>query len=99
MSVEKRTSGVRRGARLTECRPAFHARKARSTARDKHQNDVVARSQIDNTGSAFDHFRGCLVAERDWHGTRSIAVDDRQIGVTKAGGFDSDEHFTRTRPG
>jgi hypothetical protein len=41
----------------------------------------------------------CFMPQRHRHRTRPVAVDDRQIGMTKTCGTDSDQHFTMTGRG
>jgi hypothetical protein len=50
-----------------------------------------------NAGTAFLHHRRSLVPERQRDGTRPVAVDHREVGVTQAGACDPDQNLVRPR--
>jgi len=86
--------GRRRGA---EGRGATAARGAAAAARYEREHDVVPGPHVGDAGAdGLDDPRR-LVAERHRHRARPAAVDDREVGVTEAGGGDAHEQLALTR--
>ena len=94
---EKRARSVGRRARLAERRPALGARGTVAATWNEDHDDMVSDLEVGNALPEFVNDAGSLVTERHRHGSRSIAVDDRQIGVAQARGRDLDEHLTIPR--
>ena len=68
-----------------------------AAAGNEDENNVVARFEVDDAGARLDHHAGGLVAEHHRRRTRPRPVDHRQVGMTKAGGFDLHKHFAVAR--
>jgi len=67
-----------------------------ATGHEDH-DDVVATLQVVHVrADLFDH-AGRLVTQCHRHGPRTVAVDDRQVGVTKARRAHADQHLPRPR--
>src|SRR4030095_10143502 len=89
-----RTCAIRRCTRLAQRGPAFSARQAMSAARHKHHDDMVAHLEIMHARSKLLHDAGGLVTKHHGGRTRSIAVDDGEIGMAETCGADLHHHLT-----
>jgi hypothetical protein len=58
---------------------------------------VIADAQVPDLSTELDHFAGGLVPDHDRHRARTIAVDDREIGVTETRSANANHDFARAR--
>ncbi len=58
---------------------------------------MVADLHVVHTGTHLDDLARALVAQHDRHGTRPVAVDQRQVGVAEAAAADFDQHLSLAR--
>ena len=94
---EQRAGSVRRSTGLAERRPTFGAWVAMPAGRHEDADDVIAAGEVVHAGADLLDDAGRLMAERHRHGPRSVAVDDREIGVAQARRFDPHQHLARPR--
>jgi hypothetical protein len=94
LARKQRTCAIRRCTRLAQRGPAFSARQAMSAARHKHHDDMVAHLEIIHAWSKLLHDAGGLVTKHHGGRTRSIAVDDGEIGMAETCGADLHHHLT-----
>ena len=67
-----------------------------AAGQEGHHDPVAWRDALDRPPD-LQRDPAALVAEQHRDGPHAVAVDDRQVGVTQAGGVDLDEHFRRPR--
>ncbi len=80
---------------LARRHPVGEAAGARSAAwQEGHDHTGPERQVGDLRADSPDEPRG-LVAEQHRHGPRTVAVDDREVGVAHAGGLDLDQDLGR----
>src|SRR2546429_5175049 len=97
LARKQRTCTIRRGTRLAQRGPAFGARQTMSAARNKHHDDMVAHLEIIHAWSKLLHDAGGLVTKHHGGRTRSIAVDDGEIGMAQTRRADLHHHLTLPR--
>src|SRR5690606_11476487 len=87
----------RPGGLFADARPPFQAPSAAAAAGAELKDDVIARLDVANAGADFHDLASALMAEDHRQRTRSVAVDDGEIGMAEAAAADLDEHFSRLR--
>src|SRR5437867_190795 len=87
---------VGRRAGLAKWRRAFRTRQTMSAAWHEHHHDVVAAYEIGYARPKLFDDSGCLVTKGHRRWTRTIAIDDRKVGMTKARRANFDEDLSVT---
>src|SRR5690606_31461330 len=82
---------------FADARPAFQAPSAAAAAGAELKDEVIARLDVANAGADFHDLASALMAADHRQRTRSVAVDDGEIGMAEAAAADLDEHFSRLR--
>ena len=83
LAGKQRTCTIRRGSRLTQRGSTFSARQTVSAARNEHHDYVVAHLEIIHARSKLLHDASGLVTKHHRSRTRSITVDDGEIGMAE----------------
>ena len=96
-SPQQRARAVGLCARHAQSRPAFGTGQAMAAGWHEHHHHVVARCQVGHVGADLHHHAGGFVAEHHRHGSRAVAVDDRQVRMAQPGRGNAHQHLTGTR--
>jgi len=64
-----------------------------ATGEERH-DDALPHPKVRHARAELGHATARLMAEQHGDGTRSVAVDDRQVGVADPGGFHLDQHLS-----
>ena len=83
LAGKQRTCTIRRGTRLAQRGSAFSARQTMSAARNEHHDYMVAHLEIIHAWSKLLHDASGLVTKHHGGRTRSITVDDGEIGMAE----------------
>jgi hypothetical protein len=93
LTGKQRTCTIRRGTRLTQRRSTFGARQTMSTARNEHHDYMVAHLEIIHARSKLLHDASGLVTKHHRGRTRSITIDDGEIGMAETRRADLHHHL------
>src|ERR1700747_3149696 len=83
LARKQRTCTIRGGTWLTQRGSTFSARQTVSAARNEHHDYMVAHLEIIHARSKLLHDASGLVTKDHRGRTRSITVDDGEIGMAK----------------
>ena len=92
-TAQQRAGGVGCSRRLAQHRPPFGARQAVATTGHEDQDHMVARHQVRHAfAQRLDHAGGRM-PQHDGRAARTVAIDNRQVGVAQAGRCDPHKHL------
>lgn len=84
-------------AGLAKGRAAFGAGRAMPTGRHEHHDHPVTGFQVVDAGPGFDDLSCRLVPQHHRYRSRTVAVDDGEVGMAEARRPDPDQHLAMLR--
>ncbi len=96
-AVQQLAATVRRRTGFTERRPAGRARQAMPAARHEDHHYMITGQEVAHSVTDALHHTCRFVTECDRYGPRTVAVDDRQVGMAEPGCDDPNQDLRWAR--